>query len=205
MSDNPLIPISDEQAKLGQEIVGALRDTGGYLADLLGDLPKELIGLLGGDSIRVRRAERLTKLWHNSKKRLEQQGIKEPEPAPLKLALPILAAAADETYEELIEIWTRLFAACMHPDKSKLVRRGFIEAVKKLDPLDAPVLEWVHQHSGSADHAQRNTAANDLRVNRDEVDVSIQNLVKAEFLGTPGGNVVALTSFGREFLRCIGD
>jgi hypothetical protein len=45
MGDN-LIPISDEQVKLGQEIVGARRDAGGYLADILGDLPKDFLGLL---------------------------------------------------------------------------------------------------------------------------------------------------------------
>jgi hypothetical protein len=48
MSDGNLIPIRDEQAKLGQEIVQAARDAGGYLADLLGDLPKDLLAYLIG-------------------------------------------------------------------------------------------------------------------------------------------------------------
>ena len=46
MSDDNLIPISDEQAKLGQEAIGAARDLGGYLAKILGDLPQDLVGLL---------------------------------------------------------------------------------------------------------------------------------------------------------------
>jgi hypothetical protein len=48
MGDDSLIPISDEQAKLGQELVKAVRDGSGYFTDLFGDLPKDLIGYLIG-------------------------------------------------------------------------------------------------------------------------------------------------------------
>ena len=59
MSDGNLIPISDEQAKFGHELVQAARDAGGYFAGLLGDLPKDLVGLLIGDRVKARRIERL--------------------------------------------------------------------------------------------------------------------------------------------------
>jgi hypothetical protein len=36
--DGSLIPISDEQAKLGQELVKAVRDGSGYFTDILGPL-----------------------------------------------------------------------------------------------------------------------------------------------------------------------
>jgi hypothetical protein len=45
MGDNNLIPISDEQAKL-------VRAASEYLADILGDLPKDLLGLLVGDRVK---------------------------------------------------------------------------------------------------------------------------------------------------------
>jgi hypothetical protein len=51
MSDDSLIPISDEQAKLGQDLVKAVRDASSYFTDILGDLPKDLIGLLVGDRV----------------------------------------------------------------------------------------------------------------------------------------------------------
>jgi hypothetical protein len=41
MSDN-LIPISDEQAKLGQEIVKAFHGLGAFLAQALGSTPEDL-------------------------------------------------------------------------------------------------------------------------------------------------------------------
>jgi hypothetical protein len=50
-----LIPISDEQAKLGQEIVGATRGLGGWLADIVGDLPNFA---RGKDSLRLLRFQR---------------------------------------------------------------------------------------------------------------------------------------------------
>jgi hypothetical protein len=50
-----LVPISDEQAKLGREVVGAVRDGGGWVADTLGDLPKDLLGLLFGDKLKAQR------------------------------------------------------------------------------------------------------------------------------------------------------
>ena len=40
MGDGNLIPISDEQAKLGQDLVKAVRDGAGYFTDILGDLPR---------------------------------------------------------------------------------------------------------------------------------------------------------------------
>jgi hypothetical protein len=67
MNGNSMLPISDEEAKL-------LRAAGGYVADLLGDLPKDLVGLIVGDQVKAWRVERLTKLWEGVKKRLDAQG-----------------------------------------------------------------------------------------------------------------------------------
>jgi len=110
-----LIPISDEQAKLAQEIVGAGRDAGGWLANILGDIPRDTLGFLFGDKIKVKREENIIKLCAKAKKRLAEQGIEEPAPANPKLALPILAAAADENSDELQDLWARLLAATMNP------------------------------------------------------------------------------------------
>ena len=128
MSDGIIIPISDEQAKLGQEIVGAGRELGGYMASILGDLPKDLVGVLLGDRVRAWRAERLAKLWNKTKERRLEQGITEPDSSNLKLALPILSAAVDENSEELQDLPARLLAAAMNPSRSKEVRIRFAES-----------------------------------------------------------------------------
>jgi hypothetical protein len=206
MGDNSLIPISDEQAKLLRDVVGLIRASGAYGADVLGDLPKDLVGLLAGDQIKAWRAERLAKLWREVKKRLKAQGVEQPEAPNPKLALPILAAAADETNEELQDLWERLLAAAMNPNRAKQVRLGFVEALRKLDPLDALVMMWMSRNGGGVTMEGRNKAAKDLNVSRDEVDVSVANLVKVEFAEElHAGAPTNLIPFGREFLRIVQD
>jgi hypothetical protein len=75
----------------------------------------------------------------------------------------------------------------------------------------------MHEHGGSADMDKRNKMAADFGVSRDEVDVSVANLVKANFAGPAGADpfigqsdlsaslMVGLTPFGREFLRVVLD
>jgi Abortive infection alpha len=204
LGDN-LIPISDEQAKLGQELLKAGRDAGGYLADILDDLPKDLLGLLIGDKVKAWRAERLAKLWIEAKKRLAEKGIEEPAPANPKMVLPILAAAADENSDELQDLWARLLAAAMNPDQSKRGRLGFIDALKRLDPQDANVLIWLRGKGGGPFVPTRNKIVEELGGSRDEVNVSLTNLVNTEFAvrSGPDAGMLELTPFGREFLRVV--
>jgi hypothetical protein len=56
LDDGSIIPISDEQAKLGQEIIKAFSNLGSFFKDALGSAPSDLIGYLGGDWLRMRRA-----------------------------------------------------------------------------------------------------------------------------------------------------
>jgi Abortive infection alpha len=209
-----LIPISDDQAKLGQELVAAIRNFGGWLADFLGDIPKDLAGLIFGDKLKVQRVENLFRIWEKAKERLSEQGIEVPGPVNRKLALPILAAAADENSDELQDLWARLLAAAMNPDQSKQGRLGFIDALKTLDPLDARVLKRFRNY-GTLKIEGRDEIAEGLGVSPDQVDLSLQNLFKANFLGPRNPNLnlsafqiptdMVLTPFGREFLRVVLD
>jgi hypothetical protein len=55
MTDS-LIPISDEQAKLGQEILKTFRGLGSFFEKALGSTPEDRVGYFGGDRLRVRPA-----------------------------------------------------------------------------------------------------------------------------------------------------
>src|SRR6266481_2749018 len=103
-----LIPISDEQAKLLQEALKTLRSVGGYLREVLGTVPEDLVGLLGGDWLKVRRAENVVVLLQKYRERLEARGVKETQPANLTIALPLFQAAANESREQLQDMWARL-------------------------------------------------------------------------------------------------
>jgi hypothetical protein len=71
--------------------------------------------------------------------------VETPEPASLSVPLPILIAAADESRDELRDIWARLRAAAVEPSHAKSFRIRFIEVAKKMDPLDAaPIATLVN-------------------------------------------------------------
>ena len=178
MGDGSLIPISDEQAKLGQELVKAVRDGSGYFTDILGDLPKDLIGYLIGDRVKAKRIERMAALWQRTRERLQDRRI-DPEPPSLKYAIPILEAAADEENEELQDLWSRLLAAAMDPNRRDAMRQSFIATVKRMDPIDVLVFKAVCDNGPAQFFSGAPEAiASKLKCSTDEVRVSIEHLAE---------------------------
>ena len=131
MSDNNLI-LSDAEAEAAKELLKTAQGFGGFVRDILGTVPEDLIGLLGGDWLKVRRFENILRTIKKAHDRLEKDGIK-PEAASLSVSLPILRAAADESREELQDLWADLLAASADPARSRSFRNEFIEIIK--DPI----------------------------------------------------------------------
>jgi len=202
MTENSLIPISDEQAKAIQEALKTLQGLGGFLKDTLGTVPSDIVGLLGGDYLKVRRAENLSKVFAKAKMRLEQSGIEKAMPPSLSLLLPIVAAAADEDRDELQDIWAGLLATAADPKRTKAFRLKFIEIARKLDPLDAGVLREILQVGGQTGEAMRGSAIAKFGITADEVQISIHNLLEVNLLAAPN-SVPLLAPLGREFLKAI--
>jgi Abortive infection alpha len=205
MNDNSIIPISDEQAKLGKEIVEAIRGLFGGLTDIFGDLPKDLVGLIAGDRVKVRRAEQLAILSAKTKKRLQDRGITEPDPPSLKLALPILAAAGDESQEGLQDLWAGLLAAAMDPKRQGLVRQALISTVKEMDAFDALVFDVITKNGGSGWTNNADSITGLLVSTRDEVAVSLHNLLRLNLIASaaPSFNSVSLAPLGNLLMRAI--
>jgi hypothetical protein len=195
-----MLPITDEQAKLGQELVKAARDSGSYLADIFGDLPRDLMGLLIGDRVKARRIENAVNFSKKLQERLEAQAAQ--EPPSLKFAIPILAAAVDEENEGLQELWARLLATAMDPARRDEMRQTFVETVKQMDPMDALVLEAIRKNGGEQwqpSGVQVVVASHSC--SREEVIVSFQHLAKLEcidFMDRTGSRFNPyLTAFGK--------
>lgn len=212
-----VVVLSDEQAKAVQEAfkfggksLETARSFGGYVARVLGTGPEDLIGLLGGDWLRIRRAENMASMAHESLKRLERRGVLS-QPATLSVALPLLTTAADEDRKELVDLWERLLAAAMDP--SRQVRHRFIETIQKMDPLDAVVLKEVPD----GQRLEPNPIAylsQKLGVGPDAIELSLRHLVElgcfreaytkvGDWIGT--FTMVTHTAFGRELLRTLAD
>lgn len=193
MSDS-LIPITDEQAKLGQEIVRALHGLGSFVKTALGSTPEDLVGYyLGGDRLHIRRGENIVRMLYEARARLVDMGKRETQPAPLSLALPILQGAADEEREELIDLWARLLASAMDPATRNNVRHAFIAAVKEMDPPDARVLHHIYSEKlgrirrgagGGVGDASIDMIAGHLGYRPDDVEVSVEHLLALRFLIT---------------------
>jgi hypothetical protein len=211
MGDESLIPISDEQAKLGQELIKAAGHAGGYFADILGDLPKDLLGLLVGDRVKAKRIERIEKLWRETRERLRDRGVADPEPPSLKYAIPILGATADEENEELENLWSRLLAAAMDPSRRDAMRQSFIQAVKQMDPMDALVLKAVHQAgSTSWEPTRRDWVASKLKCSTDEVIVSFAQLNRLDCISMDQGGMrpkvePSMRPFGTLLMNVVSD
>jgi hypothetical protein len=203
-----LLPITDEQAKLGQEILKTFGGIGSFFKEALGSVPTDLVGYLGGDWLRLRRMENIARMMEQARERLRERGVGRAEPASLTLALPILKGAADESREELRDLWACLLAAALDPERSEQVRQGFAEAISKMDPLDSLVLKITRNGLYSVDDRTGKMtiqkASETLGASKDEIRTSLWNLKKLELVREDLADRHT-TAFGREFLRVLSD
>jgi len=203
-----LIPISDEQAKLGQEIVKALRGLGGFFERALGSVPEDLVGYLGGDWLRTRRGENIVRVLYEARARLEARGIEDTRPATLSVALPILQGAADEDREEIVDLWARLLANAMDP-KLGTVRARFIDAVKRMDPPDAIFLKYafdtrlqsIHKNDSLANNGI-NQISRSLDIRQSALGVTISNVQALGFCHDAGPSYQLNSLFYEFMLAC---
>jgi hypothetical protein len=206
-----LIPISDEQAKLGQEALKSLRGLGAFIATALGSTPEDFIGYFGGDFLRARRAENMARLLSEARVRLTERGVEDPQPASLSVALPILRGAADEDRDELVDLWARLLANAMDR-RLNSVRHSFIEAVKAMDPPDARTMNYLYREriqalriggGGDKTNTSFEYIAQQLGIRQDDVDVSVRHLEALGFLSTTDTQVNTWfpNAKMREFMR----
>ena len=153
-----------------QEALKTLQGLGSFVKETFGTVPQDLVGLLGGDYLKVKRAENLARTIEKARERIRRQRTdKGDRTAPLSLALPIMVSAAEESRDELQDLWAALMAAVVDPDRKGFFRLKFIEIAKRMDPLDAPVLRGLGQYNHPADHQNRTAIGSALGVTLDQI------------------------------------
>jgi hypothetical protein len=90
----------------------------------------------------------------------------------------------------------------MNPKKETELRRAFIEKLQKLDPPDAKLIMYFSGDRRTIGEQEKEKTARDLGLTLDKLLVSIRNLQEL-YIVSDTGVQVALTSVGREFLRCV--
>nr|WP_303657345.1 Abi-alpha family protein [Asticcacaulis aquaticus] len=137
---------------------------------MIGEPLKDLAGLMGADWLKQVRADRIAEMSRDSQARLAARGVTQTVPVSLSVALPLLEGAADEGRTELKDVWARLLAAARDPNRSAKVSRYFINAIKKLEPLDALVLSQMTNNFDKSD------LDNAIKLDSTAVDTSLANL-----------------------------
>jgi hypothetical protein len=122
--------------------------------------------------------------------------------------LPILAAAADENREELQDLWERLLAAAMDPNRQRFVRQSLISTVSQMDPYDVLVFREVYGNP-SANWAPngRDFMKAKLQSSQEEVLVSFDNLARLKciaFVSDPQVNPI-VAPLGRLLMSAVRD
>lgn len=212
------IPITDEQARMGQEAAKTVRTFLDLLVSVGRGLANSQLATIAGDAVghwlradnlhqdRLNNIEMLKVNGDAKIKHIKQDRISEPSPS---VVLPLLEAAMDESREQLQDLWASLLANCMIDGGSK-VRRDFFVTRKALEPIDAVILELfnipaVARPRVDSDQAAAMSAALKDRkisgVSNDTLFVSLQALGDCRCIRRPDGTLLwGLTAYGRAFL-----
>jgi hypothetical protein len=147
MGNELVRPIDEASAKaiqeasiFGSKVVDAGSAAGGWLSGVLGKLPHNLVGIID-DQVAHFRARRWVELNADLDQTLLDRGVTERIEPSFTVVLPLIEAAIDENRIELKSVWNRLLANAYDPSRSARVRGSFIEIAKRLDPLDALILQ----------------------------------------------------------------
>lgn len=181
-----------EIAKTGGELIDAARGVGGFIRDTLGDIPKDMIGLAGGDWVHEQRRRNIGKLVAKTQRMLEDVAPDRITEPSVSVVLPLLQAAADEGREELQDLWAALLANAM-VDGGKRMRRAFFDAVAKLEPADVLVFD-LYTAEGMSKRIQDRAA--ELGLDQLAVRLAIQVLTELRCLSGD-----QLSPFGYELAR----
>jgi Abortive infection alpha len=133
---------------------------------------------------------------------------KKAEAPPLSVSLPLLEAARDESREELQDLWASLLAAASDPARRGQYRTEFVDIVKKMEPIDAAVLEKLVDHAEMRP-SRREVIASRLQVTEDEVLLAFRNLAALDLVYPKIDNLHVpqqqpyLQALGRQLLKAI--
>ncbi|MBK3663469.1 DUF4393 domain-containing protein [Bradyrhizobium diazoefficiens] len=161
-------------------------------------------GLVIGDTIKHARAERLERMAAKAKKKLIDRGVTQPTQPPEQIAVPLLEVAQAESRDELIDLWARLLANTMDPGRISDVRAAYIDILKKLEPLDAKVLDFISKLNPANDQVTKHAAFERIGCRQSAAIVSIENLDALGCVRLFGGNhFLTLSELGKEIVIAV--
>jgi hypothetical protein len=197
----------EEASKAASKAIEAAMRSGRYVGEVLGDLPHDLVGIIG-DWVVHKRARRWAELQAKTEEILRERDVDNREEVSPSVAIPLIAAAINEDREVLKELWAKMLAAALDPERANLVRPVLIETLKKMDPLDAMALRAISagiRLSPGNDLASSLTGI--LETSPDEARFAVEHLFELDCLA---GHLDAnpnppLSARGRLLIAAVSD
>jgi hypothetical protein len=189
-----------ETGKAVQGVTELVGNVGSWMSWVMGTVPEDVVALVAADRLRALRLqkqlEHLDSIRRKQEEILNKRGVEEPEAIGLKQAIPAFEAMADESDETLQELWARLLANAMDPNRDVNLQQIFIDTLKKFEPLDALTLEKLNTLATSKKEAAtiREEIPGNVRASR--IQLSLDRLVKFE---------CAIINRGRYQLMALGE
>ena len=196
-------------AKFGQDVVQATVAFGGWVAKVLGDVPSDLVGLVGGDILHHVRLRNLAKLEAKTECLMANVAEHRKTEASPSIVMPIIETASNESRDELLSLWASLLANS-RIDGGRKVRTTYVDAVRKLDAQDAVLLtvfregEAIVKAHGMHANFNLSVLAAGKGLDRRDMDISIDVLIQLGLVRhNAGANPHVLTPFGSGLVAAV--
>jgi hypothetical protein len=164
----------------------------------------EMYGFLIGDTIKHARAKRLERMAAKANKRLADRGVTEKAETPENIGIPLLEAAQTESREEMIDLWARLLANAMDPNRVGDVRSEYIEIIRKFEPLDVRIMDYIASKNPATDQTPKHQIFELIGCRQSAAFVSVNNLEALRCVRLIGGNhFLALSELGKEIVIAV--
>lgn len=199
----------------GQELIKAMASevAKGTVAPFARMWSNAINGLIGDrieewrDDRIAYRSENASEVGRRAGKILADKNLKVDSTTPPEHLEEILEAGSARSEEELKDLFAKLLAAAVDPNKRKGYRRQFILAVKEMEPIDAQLFPLLEAHTGLAP-TRHEYLAGRFQVPLDDVLMSFSNLTRLGALDAMPGHAdrslyPCLSAFGRSLLRFI--
>ena len=211
-----------EVAKTSQKALDVMDAFGRWVGKAIDYVPVNLVGVMGGDWLREFRIRRIDELTRRTTEILKERRSKcDPREANPVFLVSIFNSACDDNRSEIQEIWARLIANALDGNRPN-IRKSFILIVNQLDTYDALILQKLSSEinpSGQIIIEKSKSVsneyyhmANELRLSKDQWDVSIDQLFSLGILAVKRDHIydndtrtmswyTQLSALGREFIN----
>ena len=147
-----------ETAKTGRALIEPGTDLAMYVARVLGTVPEDVIGFLIGDPLHELRQHTLTGILRAAFEKLRARGVETAKPIRPGPGKEAFEAASLETDETLQDMWAALLANAMNPNKDTSLQHIFIDALKRMEPIDALVFKTMAEKAPNEGRSSQDLA-----------------------------------------------